>query len=197
MAPTSIPLRCSRIVLCSLAYAVVRVLLDILIVRGHSNTRLRAEVLALRHQLRVLERQVGRPRWQPADRILLAAASRILPRPDWLFLLPRPQTLLQLASVERAIRAHFFLCVLAYLLENHLGQRLEAAQAEVSARAALEAMETLRVVDYDLPVAASSRILILQHPSAGLRAVQGVLARGQAPARRWTEVAAGARRSRG
>src|SRR5215472_12605799 len=95
MAPTSVPLRCSRIVLCSLAYAVVRLLLEILIVRGRSNTRLRAEVLALRHQLRVLERQVGRPRWRPSDRILVSAASGILPRPVWLSLLPSPQTLLR------------------------------------------------------------------------------------------------------
>lgn len=72
---------------------------------------------------------------------------------------------------ERRIRAHFFLCVLAYLLENHLGQRLETAQADVSARAALEALETLRVVDYDLPVAASSRILIFTRPTPAALAV--------------------------
>jgi len=33
-----------------------------------SELQLRAEVLALRHQLRGLQRQVGRPRWQPPDR---------------------------------------------------------------------------------------------------------------------------------
>jgi hypothetical protein len=82
-------------VLCSLAYAVVRLLLEILIVRRHSNARFRAEVLALRHQLRVLERQLGRPRWRPSDRLLIAAASRIMPRPAWLSLLPRPETLLR------------------------------------------------------------------------------------------------------
>jgi putative transposase len=82
-------------VFCSLAYAVVRLLLEILIVRGHSHAPLRAKILALRHQLRVLERRARRPRWQPADRILLAAASRILPRPTWLSLLPRPETLLR------------------------------------------------------------------------------------------------------
>src|SRR5215467_5683328 len=63
MAPTSVPRRCSRIVLCSLAYAVVRLLLEILIVRGHSNTRLRAEVLALRllHRRHRLADQALRP----------------------------------------------------------------------------------------------------------------------------------------
>ena len=72
---------------------------------------------------------------------------------------------------ERRIRAHFFVCVLAYLLENHLGQRLEAAQVEVSARAALETLETQRVVDYDLPVAVSSRILIFTWPTPAALAV--------------------------
>jgi len=51
-------------------------------------------VLALRHQLRVLERKVGKPAWQPVDRILLAALSRLLPRSGLPSLLPRPETLL-------------------------------------------------------------------------------------------------------
>jgi hypothetical protein len=66
-------------VLYSLAYAVVRLLLEVLIVRGRSNAKLPAEVLALRHQLRVLELQLGRPRCQPTDRLLLTAISRSLP----------------------------------------------------------------------------------------------------------------------
>jgi transposase InsO family protein len=37
----------------------------------------------LRHQLRVLERQVGRPQLTPADRALLAAFSSVLPRRAW------------------------------------------------------------------------------------------------------------------
>ncbi len=52
---------------------------------------------------------------------------------------------------ERRIRAHIFLCVLGYLMENHLRQRLLQAGAPYSARAALEALEPLRVVTYDLP----------------------------------------------
>ena len=76
-------------------YVVVRFLLEVLIVRGRSEARLRAEVLALRHQLAVLERQVGRPRWQPSDRLVLAAISRVLSRPGWRSLIPRPETLLR------------------------------------------------------------------------------------------------------
>ena len=63
----------------SILYSFVRFLLEILLVRTSSEARLRAEVLALRHQLRVLERQVKRPDWQQSDRLLLTALSRALP----------------------------------------------------------------------------------------------------------------------
>ena len=89
------PCDTSAVVLYSFLYMVVRFLLETLIMRTRSEARLRAEVLALRHQLAVLERQVGRPRWQPTDRLVLAALSRVLPRPDWRSLLPRPETLLR------------------------------------------------------------------------------------------------------
>ena len=78
-----------------LLYDLLRLLIEILIVRGRGDAQLRAEVLALRHQLGVLERQVGRPRWQPTDRLLLAAISCVLPRPVWRALLPSPETLLR------------------------------------------------------------------------------------------------------
>jgi putative transposase len=82
-------------VLFALAYTVVRVLLEALIVGRKPDAKLQAEVLALRRQLRVLERQVSRPRWHPSDRLLLAAISRALPRPVWRSLLPSPETLLR------------------------------------------------------------------------------------------------------
>ena len=79
----------------AILYAVVRFLLDALLIRRQSEARLQAEVLALRHQLRVLQRQVGRPRWQSIDRIFLSALSRILPRASWSSLLPSSETLLR------------------------------------------------------------------------------------------------------
>ena len=45
----------------SLLYDLLRLVIEILIVRGRGDAQLRAEVLALRHQLGILERQVGRP----------------------------------------------------------------------------------------------------------------------------------------
>ena len=79
----------------ALLYSLVRFLLDALLTRRQSELRLQAEVLALRHQLRVLELQGRRPRWQPADRLLLTVLSRILPRPAWSALLVSPETLLR------------------------------------------------------------------------------------------------------
>ena len=43
----------------------------------------------------MLEWQTNRPRWQPTDRLLLAAISRVLPRPSWRSSLPSPKTLLR------------------------------------------------------------------------------------------------------
>ncbi len=84
-----------RLMVFGLLYALARFLVDILLVGNQSEIRLRAEVLALRHQLRVLERHVGRARWRPADRLLLATLSRTLSRRGWRSLLPRPETLLR------------------------------------------------------------------------------------------------------
>ena len=52
------------------------------------------EILVLRHQLTVLRRQVQRPKLQPADRALLAAVSRVLPRARWSCFFVQPETLL-------------------------------------------------------------------------------------------------------
>lgn len=42
------------------------------------------EILVLRHQLRALRRKTGRPNFTARDRVLLAAASRVLPRQRWI-----------------------------------------------------------------------------------------------------------------
>src|SRR5207247_1053597 len=75
-----------------------------MVLRRRSEREKEIEILLLRHQLRVLERQVARPTLTPADRVLLAAFSRVLPRRAWkTSLLWTPATLFALAS--RAGRA--------------------------------------------------------------------------------------------
>ena len=59
-------------------------------------TQDKVEILVLRHQLKVLQRQVkGRPRYRSADRALLAALSRVLARARWGAFLVKPETLLR------------------------------------------------------------------------------------------------------
>jgi hypothetical protein len=65
----------------------------VLLVRGDAAKDL--EILVLRHQLAVLRRQTSRPRLQPADRALLAAVSRVLPRSRWSCFFVKPDTLLR------------------------------------------------------------------------------------------------------
>jgi len=65
----------------------------VLLARGDAATDM--EILVLRHQLVVLRRQTPRPRLEPADRALLAALSRVLPRSGWSCFLVRPETLLR------------------------------------------------------------------------------------------------------
>jgi putative transposase len=81
----------------SLLYLVARALVRILISArqpGHDDGARDLEILVLRHQLRVLQRTAGRPRLRIVDRVLLAAASRAIPRDRWVAVLVTPATLL-------------------------------------------------------------------------------------------------------
>ncbi len=53
------------------------------------------EILVLRHQVKVLRRRAGRPRLRVMDRVLLAAAARVLPHDRWASFMVTPQTLLR------------------------------------------------------------------------------------------------------
>jgi hypothetical protein len=53
------------------------------------------QILVLRHQLRVLRRKTGPPKLRFIDRVLLAAASRSIPREGWSCFLVTPATLVR------------------------------------------------------------------------------------------------------
>ncbi len=53
------------------------------------------EIAVLRHQLLVLRRQVARPRYAPADRVVLAALAKLLPRDRWPIFLVTPAALVR------------------------------------------------------------------------------------------------------
>jgi putative transposase len=73
----------SQGVVLSFVYWSLRRLLELVVLRRRSEREKEIEIVLLRHQLRVLERQVARPRLTPADRALLAAFSRVLSRQRW------------------------------------------------------------------------------------------------------------------
>jgi putative transposase len=79
----------------SLCYVVLRRVLQIAALRLRSQEFKELEIVVLRHELAVLRRQVARPELRPADRVFLAAASRLLPRTSWRSFVVTPTTLLR------------------------------------------------------------------------------------------------------
>jgi hypothetical protein len=75
-------------------YLVVCRLLEFVVLVGRGDRAKELEILVLRHELSILRRQVGRPRFEAHDRVLLAAFSRMLPRRSWNAFSVRPETLL-------------------------------------------------------------------------------------------------------
>jgi putative transposase len=82
------------VVVRTLAFVVVRQVLS-LIGLGPSPDAKDVEIAVLRHQLLVLRRQVARPRYIPADRMVLAALAKLLPRDRWPIFLVAPATLVR------------------------------------------------------------------------------------------------------
>jgi putative transposase len=78
----------------SALYVVICRLLELIVLLGRGDRAKELEILVLRHELSILRRQVGRPRFEPHDRLLLAAFSRMLPRRSWTAFFVRPEALL-------------------------------------------------------------------------------------------------------
>jgi putative transposase len=89
-------MRCARArsQLWAFAYLSVRRVLEFMILLARSDDAKEIELLALRHEVAMLRRQVKRRSFDPADRALLAALSRLLPRSRWGAFSVTPATLL-------------------------------------------------------------------------------------------------------
>jgi putative transposase len=85
----------SNFVILSLCYWILRRLLELAVLALRSEDAKEVEIVVLRHQLHVLNRQVKRPDLKLHDRALLAAVSRVLPRRLWAALFVRPETVLR------------------------------------------------------------------------------------------------------
>jgi putative transposase len=82
-------------VLLKIVYLLVRRLLGLAVLLFRRDLSKDAELLVLRHENAVLRRQAGRVRYEPADRVWLAALARLLPRKRWTEIFPiTPATLL-------------------------------------------------------------------------------------------------------
>jgi putative transposase len=82
----------------SLVYLFIRTFVALVIgigKRGRDEHAKDLEILVLRHQLRVLRRTSGPLKLRAIDRVLLAAASRVIPRDRWVAFLVTPATLLR------------------------------------------------------------------------------------------------------
>src|SRR6266542_3191219 len=82
------------VVVRTVAFLVLRQVLG-LVGRGRSAGAKDVEIAVLRHQLAVLHRQIVRPRYTPADRMILATLAKLLPRDRWPIFLVTPSTLLR------------------------------------------------------------------------------------------------------
>ncbi len=80
--------------LVSALYVLVCRLLEFVVLLGRDDRAKELEILVLRHELSILRRQVSRPRFEPHDRLLLAAFSRLLPRRSRTAFSVQPETLL-------------------------------------------------------------------------------------------------------
>lgn len=76
-----------------LVYSLLRLLLDLVDVRLRAHDP-EAELLLLRHQLRVVRRQVKRPQLNTADRTIMAALSQRMNRASLVGMLVQPETVL-------------------------------------------------------------------------------------------------------
>src|ERR1022692_5213946 len=83
------------LVLLKIVYLLNRRVFDLAVLVFRGDLAKDAGLLVLRHENAVLRRHAGRVRYEPADRVWLAALARLLPRRGWTEIFPvTPATLL-------------------------------------------------------------------------------------------------------
>jgi len=82
-------------VLVSLCYVFLCWFVECAALRARSREFKELEIIVLRHELAILRRTTRCPRITAVDRVLLATASRILPRAQWQSFIVTPATLLR------------------------------------------------------------------------------------------------------
>jgi len=106
--PGPIPARASQ-ALVRLCYWSLRRTLELLALARRSGFDRDVELMVLRQENMVLSRQIGQPAHDDADRAILSALARVLPRPRWSAFLVKPATVVgwhhRLASWRRARRS--------------------------------------------------------------------------------------------
>ena len=81
--------------LVSLCYRLICWLLEFVVLRTRSEEFKELEIVVLRHELAILKRTTRRPLITAVDRVLLAVASRLMPRVRWRAFIVTPATLLR------------------------------------------------------------------------------------------------------
>ncbi len=89
----------------SLLYRLVGRLLEVARVHRMDPVAKDAEILVLRHQLAVLRRQAGRPRFTWSDRAVVALLAPVIPGQRWAGFLVTPKTILSSTPKGPSIRA--------------------------------------------------------------------------------------------
>jgi len=84
----------------SLVYQVLRQFLHMLTELARDGGAKEVELLVLLHEAAVLRRQVQRPKLETADRVVLAALSRLMPRERWSVFFVTPATLISGAAIR-------------------------------------------------------------------------------------------------
>ncbi|MFN2469396.1 MAG: hypothetical protein ABR583_00055 [Gaiellaceae bacterium] len=118
-----------RDLLWSFAYLAVRNLFALVWLLARPRRAKELEILVLRHELAMLGRQARQPKLTRADRALLAALSRSLPRVVWAGLSVKPATLLRWH--RHSGRSPLHVCAAGF---GPAAARVVAAHADPAAR---------------------------------------------------------------